>query len=195
MRARPRMDTDANRSTASGKMVNTSTRSGATGRGRLTGCDRPGACRSTRPIPRLSPARADPRALPPRPALPGWLSTTKRKRDKTTAIEDEQVAGRVGLDLGDRAEKSTLAVFDPATDEVVDPEHVGVGERAGQELGSPPALGVLDRGHALEVDDVAVLVRPGRGHPVGPAIGVDRLGAGLQPLRPIRGQVHDHVAA
>ncbi len=70
------------------------------------------------------------------------FSVTKRKGIRPPRLEDEQIAGRIGLDRLDRSELDTVHVDDLRTDELVDPELPGDLDGLGLELHPAQTLGL-----------------------------------------------------
>jgi hypothetical protein len=102
------------------------------------------------------------------------------ERDQSPTLEDQQVAGRVGLDCLDPAEVLSVGSSDAGSDQFVNPQLPRAFERGRFKRQSADGLGVVTIVDSDEADKVATLVRSGRldGQRT---TGGAQLRAGLQP--------------
>src|SRR5579884_2489819 len=123
----------------------------------------------------------------------GPVLDDEAQRHQAAAVEDEQVAGRVGLDGHHRAVVGTVRLDETAPDQLMDPELPGVLHGLGAEDEVAQRLGPLPSFDSGEGHDPPVLV--GRG---GENLELDVPGveaaARVEPFGPVGGQLDHHLS-
>jgi hypothetical protein len=126
---------------------------------------------------------------------PGTLVDDEDERDEGTVIELQEVTGRVRDEGCDRAEGSSVCVFDRGADQFVHPQGVGLGNRFGEKGCSSQTFCVGAVGDVLEGDDPSLLERPRRRHGENSPGRGGETGPLSEALGAVRDEIDDHLTA